>query len=60
MKNLQELKAETNQGTFSIGYFENKEQAIEAAQIDKDSENGIYCLSGIVKYVFDEDRLYLK
>ena len=52
---LIELKAETNNGTFSIGNFENKHEALKAAKIDKESENGIYCLSGKVDYVFDEE-----
>ena len=52
---LLELKAETNNGTFSIGNFENIEEAKKAVEIDKNSENAIYCISGKVEYVFDEE-----
>ena len=52
---LLELKAETNNGTFSIGSFENIEEAKKAVDIDKNSENAIYCISGKVEYVFDEE-----
>ena len=52
---LLELKAETNNGTFSIGNFSNIEDAKKAMLNEKNSENGIYCLSGKVEYVYDEE-----
>lgn len=55
MNQLKELKAETNNGTFSIGNFRNKNEALKVAVEDKNSESGIYCLSGKVEYVYDEE-----
>ena len=52
---LLELTAETNHGDFSIGYFYTVDEAIKAAIIDKNSSNGIYCTTGRVNYIFDED-----
>ena len=52
---LLELKAETNNGTFLIGNFETIEEAKKAVEIDKNLENAIYCISGKVEYVFDEE-----
>jgi len=52
---LLELKAETNNGTFLIGNFENIEEAKKAVDRDKNSENAIYCITGEVQYIFDEE-----
>ena len=52
---LKELKAETNEGTFSIGNFYLVEDAKKAMLNDKNSENPTISLSGEVEYVWDEE-----
>tara|TARA_R110000764_G_scaffold11412_1_gene34208 strand:+ start:198 stop:386 length:189 start_codon:yes stop_codon:yes gene_type:complete len=50
-----ELKAETIEGTFSIGYFYNLEDAKKAMLSDKNSENPVISVFGEVEYIWDEE-----
>ena len=54
---LFQLIAEANGMTFEIGNFETKEEAREAVRLDKSSKNGIWCTTGRVVYLFDEEEI---
>ena len=57
MKNYHQLQAETNNGDFEIGFFNTLAKAKEAAESDKNCNSPIYCLSGEVVYVWNEEIL---
>tara|TARA_R110001606_G_scaffold346864_1_gene495828 strand:- start:16 stop:219 length:204 start_codon:yes stop_codon:yes gene_type:complete len=55
LQELLELKADTNEGTFSIGNFYIFEDAKKAMLSDKNSENPTISLSGEVEYIWGEE-----
>ena len=55
IEEFHELKAETIEGTFPIGYFCNLEDAKKAMLSDKNSENPVISVFGEVEYVWDEE-----